>query len=345
MRCILRTILAVAGVGSAVVSVALLWQAVTVGFGNSYDRAGDAAWILDYLQRPGTYSTLKNHDAHPTRGWIPKARLDEDNPPCHTNSRGQRGTEEYSNQPDKYVVLAFGDSFTFGAEAADQDTWPALLGSLDKRLQVVNLGVNGYGLDQMFIALRETVGEYRPSLVLFAPIADDLQRSMLSFRSYRKPRFVLDENRQLLLTNVPIGGERDTASYIRERFGLFFVKDRLRKLDEQFMLTLADGRYHRELQALNDKIIREANRCTREAGADFLLVHLATMADLPENVAILDALGKSGEINCLSTANALSRLPQPWSNAHYQRREATVVAETIFAGIQQLPSWKAFTQR
>ena len=48
------------------------------------------------------------------------------------------------------LLLATGDSFTYGAEAADADTWPARLQGL-LHLRVANGGVPGYGLDQIVL--------------------------------------------------------------------------------------------------------------------------------------------------------------------------------------------------
>ncbi len=338
-------ILVVAGISAVIVSGVVAWRAVTVGFGNSYDFNGDARWMLRFLQRWQTDNVLAFHDVHPTRGWTPKARMSATNPPCHTNSRGQRGTTEYVRQPDKYAILAVGDSFTFGQQAADEDTWPHILESLDKRLQVINLGVCGYGADQMYITLRESVGEYKPALVLFAPIAEDLNRSLLSFREYRKPRFILDGEKRLQLTNVPIGDFNDTQAYLRAKFGRFFAKRGLDDLEKGFLRTIANGQYRQELLDLNNKIVQEADSCTRSAGANFLLVHLVTGAEPVDSVSILTTIAESNGFNYVSTKDAFAKANQPWSFAHYQRGEATVVAVTIFERIQQLPSWKAFAQR
>ncbi len=339
-----KALLVLAGISAFIFSGAAVWQELTVGFGNPYNPCGDAAWILMFLKQWQPSGSLTFHDVHPTRGWTPKAHVAETNPPCHTNGRGLRGTSEYVFQPDKYVILAVGDSFTFGAEAADQDAWPCVLESLDSRFQVINLGVSGYGLDQMYITLRETMGEYKPALVLFAPIAEDLHRSLLSFRGYRKPRFVLDGEKRLQLTNVPIGEPGETLAGLRERFGRFFVRRRLDELEKGFLPTLNNGKYDQELKDLNSKIVLEADHCTRATGADFLLVHLATVGDASQTVAVLDDIAQSNGIDYLSTRAAFEKANRPWSYAHYQRYEAVIVAKAVFDRIGTVPSWKAFAR-
>ena len=52
--------------------------------------------------------------------------------------------------PDGSVILAVGDSFTFGDEVKDDETWPAHLQQLLGR-RVLNAGVSGYGFDQIVL--------------------------------------------------------------------------------------------------------------------------------------------------------------------------------------------------
>src|SRR5215468_3569441 len=77
------------------------------------------------------YYTFDKHD--PTKGWIPKANLRDvntfDNKILNTNSKGLRGTRDfpYVKDKDKLRILILGDSFTFGDEVSDDETYPAHL--------------------------------------------------------------------------------------------------------------------------------------------------------------------------------------------------------------------------
>lgn len=51
-------------------------------------------------------------------------------------------------------ILALGCSFTFGEEVKSAECWPALLGALRAELEVANLGVSAYGLDQALLRYR-----------------------------------------------------------------------------------------------------------------------------------------------------------------------------------------------
>jgi lysophospholipase L1-like esterase len=77
-------------------------------------------------------------------------------------------------------VLVFGDSWA--AFHQDGRTWPAFLqdvlhARLDKAVHVVNFGRDGYGILQMFDLAAAKIVEWKPDLVLFAFISDDLTRA------------------------------------------------------------------------------------------------------------------------------------------------------------------------
>lgn len=147
------------------------------------------------------------HD--PLRGWamtpnVRDMRFD-DGTVVNTNSRGIRGTTEYSEFPPsgKKRIITLGDSFTFGNEVADNESYPHYLGSLATNTEVLNLGVTGYGHDQMLLYLKEEGVKYHPDIVLLGFVWYDMHRNTQGFLFYWKPRFVL-RNNQLVLTNVPV---------------------------------------------------------------------------------------------------------------------------------------------
>ena len=99
-------------------------------------------------------------------------------------------------------VLVFGDSWS--AFHHDGRTWPAFLqevleARLNKKVHVVNFGRDGYGILQMFDLAAAKVVEWKPDLVLFAFISDDLTRA----RSWRTVVGDGDEAR-VLTTREPV---------------------------------------------------------------------------------------------------------------------------------------------
>ena len=101
------------------------------------------------------------------------------------------------------AILAVGDSFTYGDEVNDEETWPAQLQRLTGRL-VLNGGVTGYGFDQIVLRAEQLVALFRPSTVIASFIADDIQRMEMSRVWWRdKPWFAI-EGDELVLKGVPV---------------------------------------------------------------------------------------------------------------------------------------------
>ena len=80
---------------------------------------------------------------------------------------------------DKAPILAVGDSFTFGEEVADGESWPADLQRITGR-RVLNGGVSGYGFDQIVLRAEALAPVYKPGAIIVAFIADDIRRRLLS---------------------------------------------------------------------------------------------------------------------------------------------------------------------
>src|SRR5262249_51889103 len=82
-----------------------------------------------------------------------------------------------------------GDSQTFGEEVDDVFTWPSILAQKRPDLEIINLAVSGYGLDQMYVTFTEEFDLWKPDVVVVAPLRDDFYRTALLFRDYSKPWF------------------------------------------------------------------------------------------------------------------------------------------------------------
>ncbi len=320
----------------------------------SFSYFGENAWKYRYLcdyELHGGF--MQTHLPHPTRGWTLKPGITLSGPtPITTNSRGCRSTTEYVYQPEKFTILAVGDSFTFGAEVGDDDVWPVRLERLDPHYHVINLGVSGYGIDQMYLAIKETVADYRPQLVILAFIEEDFNRSMMSFRDYRKPRFVLEDDGSLALTNTPIGNERQTYAWLRGQYGRVCGKWRLWREDRAACPGFDSPAYEQQLRALNYRLIDEAKQETERHKAEFLLVRLAWSGvidpqlgnpDLPDpGELLLQGYLKEHPVEYVETRRAFLEAGHPWAKVHYHRPEAEFVAGLIHAKIQAMRAWRDY---
>jgi hypothetical protein len=120
------------------------------------------------------------------------------------NGIRSNGNEKLSNTfTDAAPVLVVGDSFTFGDQVSDNETWPAILERLLKK-RVINAGVFGYGLDQSILRAGKLTDIYRPATLILGLIPDDINRCELSKQSaVEKPYFDIVDNR-LMPKNVPV---------------------------------------------------------------------------------------------------------------------------------------------
>jgi hypothetical protein len=199
---------------------------------------------------------------HETRGWALKRGL-RDLPVFGTkrlssSSRGVRGTAEPG--PEKPAgrtrIVVMGDSFTFGEEVGDDETYASRLAELAPSTEVLNLGVHGYGHDQMLLYLRDEGLGYRPDVVLLGFTHIDMPRNLLSFRDYAKPRFDFTAGR-LELRGVPVPEPQAVIAAEPKRSKLLDLLSMLRaRLDERSGAT--DRRAAQVTTAILDAIAQAA---------------------------------------------------------------------------------------
>jgi len=115
-----------------------------------------------------------------------------------SNSKGVRGNKEFSDTTDAIRVVTLGDSFTFGQCVADDETYSSYLEQMDDKLEVVNLGVHGYGTDQQLLKLQLEGVQYQPNIVVVGVVNENLTRNRLTFRDFAKPRFILEDGEPIL---------------------------------------------------------------------------------------------------------------------------------------------------
>jgi hypothetical protein len=124
----------------------------------------------------------------------------------HTNARGFRGTEEVSAivAPGRRRVICSGDSFALGYGVDDRDTWCRRLSDRDPRLETVNMGQGGYGIDQAYLWYKRDAAEIEHQLHLFSFVTHDVHRMQSdTFLGYGKPVLTIVDG-ALVVENVPV---------------------------------------------------------------------------------------------------------------------------------------------
>ncbi len=138
------------------------------------------------------------HD--PQLGYVPRAGYSGQGITIDANGLRSTGPAPAGDKPP---ILVVGDSFTFGEEVGDVETWPADLQRLLGQ-PVLNGGVSGYGFDQIVLRTEALAPLYKPKAIVAAFIAYDIRRTeMRRMWSADKPYFDL-ENGTPRLRNVPV---------------------------------------------------------------------------------------------------------------------------------------------
>lgn len=215
---------------------------------------------------------------HPVRGWALAPFLHEADvfggKVLTSNSRGIRGSSEHAEKASGRRILVFGDSFTFGEEVSDDETYAAALGRALPDADVLNMGVHGYGHDQMLLYLREEGHNYHPDLVLLGFLPYDMERNLLQFRDFAKPRFAV-EQRRLVLRGTPV--PTPEAVRAQEVYRSEFI-DLLR-----ILWSRALGSDERVVKELTSLVLDSFRDSARSVGAECLLAYLPVWheMDLP----------------------------------------------------------------
>ena len=144
------------------------------------------------------------HD--PMLGYVPRAhaesRANRWNAHVSIDARTMRRNGVGAPPPATRGVLAVGDSFTFGDQVSDDETWPA---GLEQRLAVPvwNGGVFGYSFAQAVLRAEQLLPQLPVDVLVLSFIADDLRRCEFSTRYAPTPWFDLVDG-ELVLRGVPV---------------------------------------------------------------------------------------------------------------------------------------------
>ncbi len=127
--------------------------------------------------------------------------------------RSDRPGVVYAARSVSYRIALVGDSFTFGLQVPFEESWGSRLeDSLGSDVQILNFGVDGYGVDQSYLRYARDVRQWHPSLVVMGFINHDLYRTLavypfVSFPQwglpFAKPRLLV-HGHHLEVINTPL---------------------------------------------------------------------------------------------------------------------------------------------
>ena len=163
-----------------------------------------------HIKRFLSDNSLTQYD--PQLGWRYRSNfVDKMN---QMNSQGLRSTREYTLQPNIGIirVAAFGDSFVYGNEVANENCWPTVLEKEFPAVEVLNYGVGAYGTDQAYLRYLSEGSDLSPQIVIIGFTTVNLQRILNVYRRFIsdqefpgvKPRYELSDKEELRLLPNPI---------------------------------------------------------------------------------------------------------------------------------------------
>ena len=123
-----------------------------------------------------------------------------------TNAQGfrnERDTDRAVPQ-GRTRVLCSGDSFTLGVGVSTRDAWCNALERIDPRIDAVNMGQGGYGVDQAYLWYLRDAAAIDYQVHVFAFIATDFERMRNdTFLGYGKPTLAIEDG-ALVVGNTPV---------------------------------------------------------------------------------------------------------------------------------------------
>ena len=205
-------------------------------------------------------------------------------------------------------IAIIGDSYTFGLEVRYEDTWGHQLElALGPDFQVLNFGVDGYGIDQAYLRYQKHVISWRPDVIIFGFINDDFRRTMCVYGflcfpggeiPFPKPRFVVNGDTlrplnlplpkpdsifaQQFITDVPFVDYDRSFEPNEWDWGFYDHAYSVRFLLSKFPRWPAVRSIVSDeaLRSVNGRLLRSFVRLAQERGSKSLLVFFPSTADL-----------------------------------------------------------------
>lgn len=194
-----------------------------------------------------------------------------------SNAQGFRALEDFhpGTETRRKIVFA-GDSYTFGAGVENDQTFSAVVQAHSPKRVSYNLGMPGFGIDQIWLSVRHQGLPMKPALVVVALVDADFERSQMPHRTaegFGKPAF--QRTRAGLLRRQP---EHPSAAYLfmeEHSRVLSLYRRAMRKIGTKYPVG--------EYWLLNEAILDELREDCRRAGVPvlFLYTPISTFQPFP----------------------------------------------------------------
>jgi hypothetical protein len=268
----------------------------------------------------------------PELGWVDKPNVhipDLYGPGLSftTNSAGFRNKRDFAARIPAHTdrVVCTGDSFTLGVGVDDDQTWCHLLTTLQPRLEAVNMGQPGYGVDQAYLLYKRVRLQLDHNAHLFALIGPDIDRMLSAqFQGYDKPLIDI-EHGALALRKVPVPRRSYLFPWLTDHKAILnalraaqlarLLRHAARAqppVASDFTNERDGGGKTREILHL---IFLDLKRLNRERGSELILVFLPALSDFqPGSPGAWSALireeAQATDVPLIDVLQRLQEMPQ-----------------------------------
>lgn len=282
--------------------------------------------------------------------------------------RAPDGNTSFAGNIEGVDIALVGDSFTFGEEVKYEESYGYHLEQmLGSPFRVLNFGVPGYGLAQMFLRYERDVRLWKPKISIFSFISHDLIRTLWVYpflgdlrwdNPYSNPRFILAEGK-LMTINTPL--LTSNTIFSRESISeLPFLKYQkkyhpgewerhwyhasyLVRLLLSWYSSWPDDRdeiSEEALLSINAALVKAFVKSATEAGSIPLVVYLPVEGELnrpsslPAAKRVLEEAGVTyvDPTSCLLKVNPSDRFTR--HNGHYASQGNAAIAKCLLPVIQ-----------
>ncbi len=275
-----------------------------------------------------------------------------------TNSQLFRHDKDFTKSipVDKVRIICSGDSFTMGYGVDNDDTWCQLLVSINDRIESVNMGQAGYGVDQAYLWYKRNSTKFDHDIHLFAFITEDFKRMQRkTFHGYAKPVLEL-QNGVLFTKNTPV----PKRSYYMPRLtGIRSALPKLGKLKSIELLrriaSSGKGRASLEENDLQDNRTREIvlrvfqnlQQINQAKTSSLVLVYLPVLSDYMGKGAerwrkFLHAEAANNKWLFIDLIEDLRKYPPQevstlFRSYHYRERGNAYIADILYKKLRAIP--------
>jgi hypothetical protein len=158
--------------------------------------------VANFIRDRVDQSQAHPHSAYDEQlGWITKPNAHERR--FNSGQYGIRLAGRVDRPVPQDAILAVGDSFTYGEEVDDDETWPADLETVTGT-PVINAAAGAWGTDQIVMRAESMIDIAHPKILIIGFMWHDIGRAeyQINFGG-QKPYFTVEAG-ELVLHNVPV---------------------------------------------------------------------------------------------------------------------------------------------